>query len=256
VSDQALQGSFSLSSGGVDLVTLDPIALADSTQRIQLASKAHAQLITINLSNKLPEGKWLRYDFQFAQLESEQFYNWRSWAPDLAYPGMDGPGFVYQRQVRSVLHGSCRKPHFDSADGLVEADRHLESTDFQNWPSALILSGDQIYADDVAGPMLKAIHLLCKELDFPSEALPHESVISSKVLHDRQPFYYQREQLLPQMKSSKTAVSSVFSGARKPIFTSVNAQNHLVSLAEFFSMYLLVWSPEAWSNLDEADYNA
>ncbi len=38
-----------------------------------------------------------------------------------------------------------------------------------------------------------------------------------------------------------------FGGARKPIFTSSNADNHLVTFAEVMAMYLLVWSPTAWT---------
>ena len=37
---------------------------------------------------------------------------------------------------------------------------------------------------------------------------------------------------------------------RKPVFTTDNAENHLVSLAEVLAMYLLVWSPVCWQGLD------
>lgn len=41
----------------------------------------------------------------------------------------------------------------------------------------------------------------------------------------------------------------MFAGARKPIFTSDSADNHLITLAEVLAMYLLVWSPQLWAGL-------
>ncbi len=54
--------------------------------------------------------------------------NWQQWAEDLVYPGRALPGFVIKPKVHSVLHGSCRKPHFGAGDGLVRADQQLKDT--------------------------------------------------------------------------------------------------------------------------------
>ncbi|WP_322997128.1 hypothetical protein [Castellaniella sp.] len=34
--------------------------------------------------------------------------------------------------------------------------------------------------------------------------------------------------------------------ARQPVFTTSNADNHLITLAEMLAVYLLVWSPVRW----------
>ncbi|MFY0568681.1 hypothetical protein ACN28E_33345 [Archangium lansingense] len=59
-----------------------------------------------------------------------------------------------------VLHGSCRKPHGGSIDRLPTADALIGASlvDGSPRPHQLLLTGDQIYADDVADPMLALIH--------------------------------------------------------------------------------------------------
>ncbi|XOT97653.1 alkaline phosphatase family protein, partial [Alcaligenes pakistanensis] len=58
--------------------------------------------------------------------------------------------------------------------------------------------------------------------------------------------YYRRADLLPAFKSNEALRERFFGGVEKPIFTTANAHNHLVTLAEVFAMYLLVWSPIPW----------
>lgn len=64
------------------------------------------------------------------------------------------------------MHGSCRKPHHDSADGLVRADNWIAERQESptEWPAWLLMTGDQVYVDDVAGPMLRAVHALIARL--------------------------------------------------------------------------------------------
>lgn len=57
-------------------------------------------------------------------------------------------------------------------------------------------------------------------------------------------------QLLPKTVGSRHLADLVFGGVRKPVFTSDNAQNHLITLAEVMAMQLLVWSPKPWAGLD------
>ena len=47
-------------------------------------------------------------------------------------------------------------------------------------------------------------------------------------------------------ESSEKVRQGFFGGARKPVFTSANAHNHLMSLAEVIALYLLAWSPTPW----------
>jgi hypothetical protein len=54
----------------------------------------------------------------------------------------------------NLLHGSCRLLHGHGEDALVAADELLaeRARDLDRRPSALVLTGDQIYGDEVAGP--------------------------------------------------------------------------------------------------------
>ncbi|WP_410959906.1 hypothetical protein, partial [Salmonella sp. SAL4362] len=76
------------------------------------------------------------------------------------YPGRQRASLVLKPRLDQLLHGSCRKPHHPAADGLLQVDRLLEENLLQaeSRPALLMMSGDQVYADDVAGPMLVAIH--------------------------------------------------------------------------------------------------
>ncbi|KUM53380.1 alkaline phosphatase D family protein [Rheinheimera sp. EpRS3] len=218
-------------------------------QSIRCAGKLFLQLIHIPLQQTLPTGCWIGYDLRLAATDGSiepAWQGWQQWAPDLVYPGSDSPGFVIQPKLTRLLHGSCRKPHYDTDDGLLAADLYLQQHAPEQWPALLLLSGDQIYADDVAAPMLRAIHQLITRLDFTDESLPCSAVSQSAKLHTDSPYYYRRDTLLPKTDGSKAVLTQVFKGAKKPVFTSDNARNHLISLAEMLGMYLLVWSPAGW----------
>ena len=120
-------------------------------------------------------------------------------------------------------------------------------------PAWLIMTGDQVYADDVAGPMLVAIHALIKRLGLFDETLEGATVPDSQSLYADEHSYYQREELLPDVASSAAVRRRFFGGAAKPVFTSAHAHNHLITFAEVMAMYLLVWSPEAWPLVDMAE---
>jgi hypothetical protein len=116
----------------------------------------------------------------------------------------------------------------------------------------LMLCGDQVYADDVAGPMLAAIHALIRRLGLYGECLEGAVVAHSDALYRHPASYYRREELLPAFKSNDALRDRFFGGKEKPIFTTANAHNHLVTLAEVMAMYLLVWSPVPWQLVADA----
>ena len=59
----------------------------------------------------------------------------------------------------TILHGSCRKLHAEGEDCLAAADEIIGATveDITRRPRALFLTGDQIYADDVASPLIQQL---------------------------------------------------------------------------------------------------
>jgi hypothetical protein len=119
--------------------------------------------------------------------------------------------------------------------------------DVSKRPALLMMSGDQVYADDVAGPMLRAIHALIERLGLFDEHLEGAVVSDSAKLYEHSASYYHRADLLPALQSNETLRERFFGGVRKPIFTSSSADNHLVTFAEVMAMYLLVWSPTPWT---------
>ena len=227
-------------------IHLNTTQLEQTSQVLKAGENLYFYLLDIELTEALPSSTEIHYNLTLNGHEHS------TWAPSLTYPNHDYPFFIIQPNVSDLLHGSCRKPHYPSEDGLVTADTYLRETPTQDWPSLMMMSGDQVYTDDVAGPMLKAIHQLIPHLGMPDESLDCIAVDKASDLHTSAPHYYSREALLPNDKTSQNMVTKVFSGAKKPIFTTDTAHNHLISLAECLAMYLLTWSPNAWQLIDNS----
>ncbi|MDR0281522.1 MAG: alkaline phosphatase family protein [Paucimonas sp.] len=209
---------------------------------LPVGRNAFMHLMDIQLETLLPCDERIGYDLLLDGAGIAE------WAPHLLYDGMTRPDFVVRSRLDQLLHGSCRKPHHPAADGLLCADRLLASHhEASQRPALLMMSGDQVYADDVAGPMLRAIHRLIQCLGLFEECLEGAVIRDSVELYDHPASYYQRGDLLPALKSNETLRERFFGGVRKPIFTSSSADNHLVTFAETLAMYLLVWSPVPWT---------
>ncbi len=232
---------------------------ADELNTIAVGQHAFVQLITLQIDQSLPENSWISYDISLSHADQTVNINQLD---GLCYPQTASPRFWYTKNTQKVLHGSCRKPHFDSPDGLVSVEQEIaqwhankpESTtnksesDTSNRPPALLMmSGDQVYIDDVSGPMLTAIHQVIALLDLHSGKWQHSEITNSEELFSSPNCYYQRDQILPLIQGNDEDFMAFFSGKKKPVFTSVSAHNHLISFAEVIAMYLLVWSPELWS---------
>jgi hypothetical protein len=215
----------------------------DAGQCTVIAAGAHAfvHLIDVQLDSALPCDELIEYD---VLIEGAGIADW---APHLLYGAARCPNFVLRARVDQLLHGSCRKPHHPAADGLLCVDRLLaQEHAAKDRPALLMMTGDQVYADDVAGPMLRAIHALIERLGLFGEHLEGAVVSDSARLYEHPASYYHRADLLPALQSNETLRERFFGGARKPIFTSSSADNHLVTFAEVMAMYLLVWSPVPW----------
>lgn len=243
-------------------VQLQTEQMAQGTQVITAGEHLHFYLIDLKLTASLPEQVWIEYDLKLSSASTGSRH-WQDWASSLVYPGQRYPGFMIKPNISGLLHGSCRKPHHPSADGLVAADQQLEQSllrqqkaqvDALAWPSLLMLSGDQIYADDVATPMLVACHQLIRCLGIFNEPFKHASVDDATSLYGEQAHYLTREQLLPDLDDTQAddAIAALFKAVKKPIFTTDTAHNHLISLGEVLAMYLLVWSPAPWRLVDMA----
>jgi len=150
--------------------------------------------------------------------------------PDgLAYPGLPLPSFAVRQDEPALrlLHGSCRLLHGLGDDALRAADDLLadRALDPARRPCALLLTGDQIYGDDVSGPLIGPLRRLADEICGGDDATSVPGLPDLSEL----PVYGRRH-----LASERAA------------FTSPNAENHLFSFGEYAAMYLLAWNPEVW----------
>ncbi|KHT60566.1 isoleucyl-tRNA synthetase [Alteromonas macleodii] len=233
-------------------LSANEVVISGNCQRetIRVGKYAFIHLLSFTSSEPFEDTARIGYSLSFS--DDAQQASWENEQRGLLYDGQPSLCFHYTETPETILHGSCRKPHFHSDDALAQVDvLHKNAFKKQNdFPDLLLMTGDQIYADDVAGPMLKAIHSVIDRLGLYHEALEGAVVTNTNELATHEHGYYEREQLLPQI-ATNTVLSSIFFGAKKkPVFTSVNAQNHLIGSAEIIAMYLLVWSDTLWADIN------
>jgi hypothetical protein len=166
----------------------------------------------------------------------------------VAYRPFDLPTFTLAASSRRLAHGSCRRPGAAGPDAFTVFDQWFgaRAGDPSERPSSLILTGDQIYADDVAFPLFKAVQRLAVELFGYVERLPRDGrqwvSVDDYALWKRPPLppIFDDVQLAPEMtRKALTARGS------SPIgFTTEDGEAHLLSFPEFAAMYLVTWNPE------------
>lgn len=267
-SPMRLRWRFQVEGGAEHVFTLTPGEAG--CHLLSAGERLHFLLVDLHWADPWPQDRWIAYSWSCQAFTDadDQWTDGSVACPQLTYPGKTSPGFVLPARVRSLLHGSCRKPHHEGGDGLAEADRWLERLLAQtappesacsegdpagprlpNWPSFVMMTGDQVYADDVAGPMLHAIHQVIDLLGLPDESLPHGALPDTgraSELYRHPAGFYQRERLLPRHPRNLALIELLFGGVEKPVFTTDSAHNHLITLGEVLAMYLLVWSPALW----------
>jgi hypothetical protein len=148
-----------------------------------------------------------------------------------------------------LVHGSCRRPgnaHLDAqvwVDDLIVEARKDMSTYALKRPHQLLLTGDQIYADDVMRLHLDMLMDAAKEL---IGSTPDAS-------EDLVPI----EKLTVGGKSWPSDQNHFPPGAREnfiwheALMTTTDGDNHLISFGEFCAMYLFVWSNGCWPATDD-----
>ncbi len=137
-----------------------------------------------------------------------------------------------------IAHASCRKPHGEGVPALGNLDTVIDDLDGEaaGRPHMLFLTGDQIYADDVAAALLPGLTTLGIELLGGLEQVP--SPVDDAPLN----------------------VSSLVlpAGFRQKVtgrahFTSAEAASHLLGFGEWLAMYCVAWNPALWPILAVAD---
>lgn len=138
-----------------------------------------------------------------------------------------------------LIHGSCRKLHGMRLDALQILDDMIELNVSQplDRPHQLWLTGDQIYADDVADALLAIITDAGDTLLGwnPPEVLPLVGKPARELLPGRR----------ANIVKAGTLKRLLF-GDGEAQLTSGEGKSHLFSLGEFYAMYLLAWSETLW----------
>ena len=193
------------------------------------------------VDNKLPVDSLLSYEL----IIDDTAIDLSPWC----YSNQTTPAFVIPNKLSDILHGSCRNAHHPAKDSLVSAS-HWQNTQRGNnnqGAQLLLLSGDQVYADDVAGPMLLAIHQLIKVL-----GIYKEQPLAIELPDDINEQLYNRHLFLPKTPWQKRSKLGVGYWLKKdePHFSSVKAYNHLIHFEEYIALYLLNFSAAAWQCVD------
>ncbi len=138
-----------------------------------------------------------------------------------------------------IAHGSCRRPAAAVPDLLTALDEQIEAarTNAAGRPHQLFLTGDQIYADDVAPALLHLCTDIGNELIGATERLPIRWAPPGETA---------------ELKHLPVDHLHFPAGGRKAVvteearMTTVDGESHLLSLGEFCAMHLLVWNNALW----------
>ncbi|ROV58987.1 alkaline phosphatase family protein [Vibrio ponticus] len=247
VTSEPLRGSFQLFADADDSCIFE--GALDQCRQIAVGQRAY--VVLAQFKGEFPANVALSYEFITQQGPLYQLQ------PEFCYADEARPTFRISTQADYVVHGSCRNPHHPAKDALVQADHKVSQQALQDRPDMLLMSGDQIYADHVAGPMLDAIHQVCELLGLTDEAFEQAPFANSQALYQHPFCYYQRDKLLPNYNDQSHWLNRLLLPKHTPIFSSRECENHLITFSEFIAMYLLVWSPSLWRciNIDRLEHN-
>jgi hypothetical protein len=222
---------------------IDREIASGSRHTVRLGQRLHVVVVTADIPAGFQPGCIYAYDMDFGATEPtlQQGLSVEGTPTDaISYFDHQLPTFVTPPDDLNhlrLVHGSCRKPHGGGRDTLPLVDTLMEqSADVPlERPQQLFLTGDQIYGDDVADPLLWQVTQWGNTLLGWEEQLPRT--------HGKS---YSLTQFLPGQRSD---IAHDWGGltamlANKP----EKAKSHLFGLGEYFAMYLCAWSPVLWQN--------
>ncbi|NOH73119.1 alkaline phosphatase family protein [Vibrio pectenicida] len=210
----------------------------------QVQVGTHCYVTLAQFKYNFPTNVALSYEFNTQEGPLSQLY------PHLLHDDETALTFKISTKADYILHGSCRNPDHPSKDALVSIDTKLAKQPLNERPDMLVMGGDQIYADHVSGPMLDAILQTIDLLGLPNETFAEGPIASSTELYQHPDCFYGRDKILPHHFGEETWVRRLLPKRHIPVFSARESENHLITFAEYFAMYLLVWSPTLWSYLN------
>lgn len=214
-----------------------------NTESIKVGKNLYIHLLKVKPSAKkyFPTNILLGYNLHFhTNTEVMDLHSLNLLSPEnperITYGHLMLPSFfINDGQESNILYGSCRKPHGDGNDSLIKGDQFLDQhhLELTHRPSALFLMGDQIYADDIADPLLPSLTKIGAEImgeDY------RENLFEIEPLLNQDSYQANLDRIQGRQKICEELCK----------FTSTHAANHLFRFTEFIAMYLMNWSPDLW----------
>jgi hypothetical protein len=197
---------------------------AQSSSATATPLRVGSNLWLLTLTASAPGGQYTAGAAYTYELNSPGWAEAPDW-PTLSFDGTS-LGFVGLPTTLDdfvLLHTSCRKAHGGGMDGLATVSdliaEGLAANDPAARPHLLLLTGDQIYADEVPAPLAPRIHRVATDLVGIDETVTFG------------PF--------PRIGGRQDPTNGFG-------FTSEAATDHLWGLGEFLATYLLYWSEVLW----------
>lgn len=239
---------FTTGSPGTNLISSDTAPNAPRATTA-IGKNLHVVAVTVRSQTSLTPGTIYCYDMTF--VEGGQTRTLADAAtkpgeapPDkpFAYAPHDFPSFALppaDLNYLRLVHGSCRKPHggplpkdqtpgpdqLSTLDGLIATD----ANNAMQRPHQLLLTGDQIYADDCDDVLLMALTDAGDTL-FGWNAAEELPAVAPDLPY----------------KAADLPATTRYDLITRAGFTGDDRRNHVISLSEFFAMYLFVWSDVLW----------
>lgn len=247
-----------------------------TAQPKQLGSHLYVTLLRVPAyRGRYPLDRILAYDLEFSAPEYYSFIGGGGLIKreEITYGGCSLPTFIIGRSAPKMqndignlhlIHSSCHKFHGNGEDASKNMSKQVESTwnDVERRPAALLLTGDQIYADDVDENIAKVIAFLSEKLLGWKEPLPVDEEIKkhddhARTLKDPYEVRQNRIRSLPFVPEDGYPPKLGTTKRRKLIkaakLSSSKRDHHLMSFAEYATMHLLAWSPALWEYVQKID---
>ena len=235
-----------ITGSGAGLISTGTPRYSGSASTIKIGANLHIALVQalVTPTTPLTPETFYSYNLTFNGTQDLQTLGMLSDSagppPSLAigYENHRLPGFFtppFDVQDLKIAHGSCRKPHGFGKDMLSQVDELIKKnrTDAHQRPHYLFLTGDQIYADDVALALLPMLTQTGADLLGVAEQMPVTGATPDTELNQKN---------FPAGRRGKYVIE-------KGKFTSDDAESHLLGFGEYCAMYLFAWSNAVWASV-------
>jgi len=229
------------------------VRLGKNIWMILFKVQPHSDNAAQHLPREFPKDVILAYDIKITTKNGGETNAISKLVPNLGYGPDDTdlyrlPSFVIGEKNRKIIHGSCRRPGADVEDVFISLDLELDSNALNRLerPASLILTGDQIYADHVDIHLFERISKIAKEVFGYVEKIPIDGrgYPADEISYNPDKMGIRRTKLYDQKISDRKYLTA--RGFSRIGFSTEDGEAHLLSFAEYASMYLVVWNEKLY----------